>query len=102
MYLLFNSGLQLQSNSLLTNISNFMDTVNLTCEFSGFPLELIQINWTPLLSDRQAISTDVTDNRIISVLTISSAQLNDSNLYNCTASLEALTGDILFNLTVGM
>ena len=84
-----------------------MDTINLTCNVSGFSFSSIQTQWilpVPIPNDRIDINT-ITDDihgHIISTLTIKSFQLSDAGLYRCTASLEGLSGSTLYNLTAGM
>ena len=95
----------LQSVTNYTQTANVMDTVNFTCNVTGFPYTSIQISWifpASILDDRIDINTVTDDDYVVSTLTIKSIQLTDAGLYKCAASMEGLVGNILFNLTVGM
>lgn len=100
--LLFGLALELQPVTTFTQAANIMDTINFTCNVSGFPIALIEIDWSPILNDRITINTITTDNHIISILTLKLFQPSDAGLYKCTASLEGLVGNVLYNLTIGM
>ena len=97
--------MELQSGTNYTQTANIMDTVNFTCNVTGFPYTSIQIRWifpATTLDDRIDINAVTNDDYAVSTLTIKSIQLTDAGLYRCTASLGGLDGNILFNLTVGM
>lgn len=84
-----------------------MDTINFTCNISGFPFTSIQSQWelaTPTVNDRIDINTVTNDTHgyIISTFSIKLFQLSDAGLYRCTASLQGLVGYVTFNLTAGM
>ena len=96
-------ALEIPSGEIHHQVVNYMDTISFTCETSGYPSSEIIIAWRmPAPNDRINIDTMTNGNQTISVLTIHSIQLSDTGIYTCTASLGQLTGNISYNLTVGM
>ena len=87
-----------------TQAANIMDTINLTCNVSGFPIASLQIDWvpSPTLNDRIEIINVTNGNQTISTLILKSFLPSDAGLYKCTVSLEGLAEEAIYNLTIGM
>ena len=84
------------------HITTFMETINFTCEATGYPSSALTIFWsTPVSNDRINITTMTSGNQTTSVLTVHFAQLSDAGIYICRISLGQLMQNILYNLNVG-
>ena len=103
-------GFSLLSISSQVLFINVLNTVSFNCEVSGVPLPFV--NWSmseqriplnAISSGRASVATStVNSDTIMSILTISSIQLDDAGLYICTAINGEISDQTTYDLRPGM